>query len=51
MNRFGEALSSDATGNLLREFKPYIKRLLGQHAPKEIRKVEEKLPIPVKAKP
>ena len=51
MNRFGGALSSDATGNLLREFTPDIKRLFRRHAPKEIRKIEEKLPIPPEDRP
>jgi hypothetical protein len=51
MNRFGGALSSDAIGDLLREFTPDMKRLFRKHAPKEIRKVEEKLPIPADDKP
>lgn len=46
MNRFGGALSSDAIGDLLREFTPDMKRLFRKHAPKEIQKIEEKLPIP-----
>ena len=46
MNRFGGSLSSDALGNLLREFTPDMKRLFRRHAPKEIREIEEKLPIP-----
>src|SRR5246500_2774654 len=32
MNRFGGALSSDAVGNLLREFTPDMKRLFRKHA-------------------
>jgi hypothetical protein len=51
MNRFGGALSSDAIGNLLREFTPDMKRLFRRHAPTEIRKIEEKLPIPPEDKP
>jgi hypothetical protein len=51
MNRFTGALSSDAIGNLQREFMPDIKRLFRKHAPKEIRKIEEKLPIPAGDKP
>jgi len=51
MNRFGGALSSDAIGNLLREFTPDMKRLFRRHAPKEIQKIEEKLPIPAEDKP
>jgi hypothetical protein len=55
MNRFGGALSSDATGYLLREFTPDIKRLFRKHTPKRIlkveEKIEEKLPIPAEDKP
>jgi hypothetical protein len=51
MNRFGGALSSDAIGDLLREFAPDMKRLFRQHAPKKILKIEEKLPIPAEDKP
>lgn len=51
MNRFGGALSSDAVGNLLREFTPDMKRLFRKHAPKEILRIEEKLPIPADDKP
>jgi len=51
LNRFGGALSSDAIGDLLREFTPDMKRLFRKHAPKEIRKIEEKLPIPADDKP
>jgi hypothetical protein len=46
MNRFSGALSSDALGNLLREFTPDMKRLFRRHAPKKILRIEEKLPIP-----
>jgi hypothetical protein len=51
MNRFSGALSSDAIGNLQREFTPDMKRLFRKHAPKEIRRIEEKLPIPADDKP
>lgn len=51
MNRFAGALSSDAVGDLQREFMPDMKRLFRKHAPKEIRKIEEKLPIPADDKP
>ena len=51
MNRFSGALSSDALGNLLREFTPDMKRLFRKHAPKKILKIEEKLPIPEDDKP
>jgi hypothetical protein len=51
MNRFGGALSSDAIGNLLREFTPDMKRIFRKHAPKKIQKIEEKLPIPPEDKP
>jgi len=50
MNRFGGALSSDAIGNLLREFTPDMKRLFRKHAPKKIQRIEEKLPIPAEDK-
>jgi hypothetical protein len=51
MSRFGGALSSDALGNLLREFTPDMKRLFRKHAPKKILKIEEELPIPADDKP
>jgi hypothetical protein len=51
MNRFSGALSSDAIGNLLREFTPEMKRLFLRHAPKEVRRIEKKLPIPPEDKP
>jgi hypothetical protein len=51
MNRFSGALSSDAIGDLLREFTPDMKRLFRKHAPKKILKIEEKLPIPAEDKP
>jgi hypothetical protein len=51
MNRFTGALSSDAIGNLLREFTPDMKRLFRKHAPKKILRIEEKLPIPADDKP
>jgi len=51
MNRFGGALSSDAIGDLLREFTPDMKRLFRKHAPKKILKMEEKLPLPSEDKP
>src|SRR5205807_514228 len=51
MNRFGGALSSDAITDLLREFTPDMKRLFRRHAPKKIRRIEEKLPIPAEDKP
>jgi len=51
MNRFGGALSSDALGDLLREFTPDIERLFRKHAPKTILRIEEKLPIPPEDKP
>ena len=50
MDRFGGALSSDVIGNLLREFTPDMKRLFRKHAPKEILRIEEKLPIPAEDK-
>jgi hypothetical protein len=51
MNRFSGALSSDAIGDLLREFTPDMKRLFRKHAPRKILKIEEKLPIPEEDKP
>jgi hypothetical protein len=51
MNRFSGALSSDAIGYLLREFTPDMKRLFRKHAPKKIKRIEEKLPIPPEDKP
>ena len=51
MNRFSGALSSDAVSNLLREFTPDMKRLFRKHAPKEVLRIEEKLPIPADDKP
>jgi hypothetical protein len=51
MNRFGGALSSDAVSNLLREFTPDVKRLFRKHAPKEVLRIEEKLPVPADDKP
>jgi hypothetical protein len=51
VSRFSGALSSDAIGDLQHEFMPDIKRLFRKHAPKEIREIEEKLPIPAEDKP
>lgn len=51
MNRFSGALSSDAIGDLLREFTPDMKRLFHNHAPKKILRIEEKFPIPDEDKP
>ena len=51
MNRFSGALSSDAIGDLQHEFTPDLNRLFRKHAPKEILKLEEKLPIPAEDKP
>ena len=51
LNRFAGALSSDAISDLLREFTPDMKRLFRKHAPREILKIEEQLPIPADEKP
>jgi hypothetical protein len=51
MNRFSGALSSDATGYLLREFTPDIKRFFQKHTPTKVKKIEEKLAIPADDKP
>jgi hypothetical protein len=50
-DRFTGALSSDAVGDLVREFTPDMKRFFRKHAPKKIRSIEEKLPIPAEDKP
>ena len=46
MNRFLGALSSDASSNLLREFWPDIRKIFRKHAPKEIQKIERRIPRP-----
>lgn len=46
MNRFEGALSSDATGFLVHEFSPDIKRLFKKHTPERAKQIERKLPIP-----
>lgn len=51
MNRFGGALSSDAISDLTHEFTPDMKRLFHRHAPKEVIKIEDKIPIPAEDKP
>jgi hypothetical protein len=51
MGRFGGALGSDVIGNLMREFTPDLKRLFQRHAPKKIKELEERLPIPAEDKP
>jgi hypothetical protein len=51
MNRFSGALSSDALGDLLREFAPDMKRLFWKHAPKAIQRMGEMLPVPAEDKP
>ena len=51
MNRFAGALSSDATGDLLLEFTPDLKRFFRKHVPKKIQEIEHKLPIPPEDKP
>lgn len=51
LSRFAGALSSDVTTDLLREFTPDLKRLFRRHAPKEIKEIEEKLPIPADDRP
>ena len=43
MNRFGGALGSDATSNILREFWPDIRRIFRKHEPERVRKIEEKV--------
>src|SRR5260370_32139185 len=46
MSRFGGALSSDAIGNLLREFTPDMKRLFRRHAPNKLRNTQRNRPLP-----
>jgi len=43
MNRFADALGSDATSNLLREFWPDIRRIFRKHAPEKVRTIEDKV--------
>jgi len=45
------ALSSDATSDLLCEFTSDLKRSFRKHAPKQVKKIEERLPIPEDDKP
>lgn len=51
MSRYAGSLSSDATGDLLREFTPDLKRFFHRHAPKKVLQIENKLPIPEEDKP
>jgi hypothetical protein len=45
MNRFGGALSSDATSHILDEFTPDLKRFYHAHAPRKIQDLVGKCPI------
>lgn len=48
----GLLLAQSFVANLCqREFTPDMKRLFRKHAPKKIRKIEEKVPIPADDKP
>ncbi len=51
LNRFTGALTSDALSDVTHEFAPDMKRLFHRHAPKEVIKIEDKLPIPADDKP
>lgn len=51
LNRYEGALTSDAISDLTHEFAPDMKRLFHRHAPKEVIKIENKLPIPADDKP
>lgn len=51
MSRFTGALGSDAASNLLHEFAPDLKRIFRRHAPKTIKEIEQKIPIPDEYKP
>jgi hypothetical protein len=45
MNRILGSIQSDATGDLLREFWPDIKRVMRRHAPKSILAMEERFAL------
>lgn len=47
-NRFIGALGSDATANVLKEFSPEIKRIARKIIPKRARKLEKKIPEPMR---
>jgi len=51
MGRFAGAITSDAIGDLLREFTPDMKRFFNRHAPPKVKTIERKLPIPAEDKP
>jgi len=48
LNRFLGGISSDASGNLLKEFTPDIKRIARKIIPKRAQKLEKKIPGPVR---
>jgi hypothetical protein len=48
MQRFMGGFTADATSNLLREFSPELKRAARKILPKRARKLQEKIPDPVK---
>jgi hypothetical protein len=45
MNRFGGSLLGSAQSSLLQEFLPDIVGILREHAPKNLKRLEEKLPF------
>jgi hypothetical protein len=51
VSRFLGALSSDATSDLLHEFAPDLKRIFRRHAPKKLKQIEQKVPLPPQDKP
>ena len=51
MSRFAEALGSDATSYVLNELTPDLKRLFRKHAPRKVKEIEQKIPLPDEYKP
>lgn len=47
LGRFTGSLISDATSNLIREFKPDIQRLFRKHEPERIKQIEARFPKPL----
>jgi hypothetical protein len=48
LGRFAGGLSSDVTGNILKEFTPDLKRVARKIIPKRAQKLEEKIPGPMR---
>lgn len=51
LGRFTGSLSSDATSAILREFTPDLKRLFDHYCPRNLQRLEARLPIPDEDKP